>query len=66
VNPSCAVTKLTLESGERRESSYTSGLPSTRSEKVDSTPGSPFQNSRTSSRNLPFHSDQSAGKPPTW
>ena len=29
-------------------------------------PSSPFQNRRTSSRNLSFHSAQPGGKPPTW
>ncbi len=66
MKPSCAVMKFTLHSGERRSDSYTSGLPVIRWASAPSTFCPLCQKSRTSSRNFPFHSDQSAGKPPTW
>ena len=36
--------KFTLDSGGRRSASHTSGLPSTRRDRVGRTPSSPFQN----------------------
>ena len=43
-----------------------SGLPRMRWLVVPSWLSAPAQNARTSSRNFPFHSDHSAGNPPTW
>ena len=66
VKPSCAVTKLMLATGRRVSAWYRSELPVRRDASSGSVAGSPRQKSRTVSRYLPFHSDQTGGKLPTW
>ncbi|CAM5590653.1 hypothetical protein SHIRM173S_01317 [Streptomyces hirsutus] len=66
VKPSCAVTKLTLARGRRLLCAYRSEEPVRREANSPSVCGSVRQKSRTASRYLPFHSDHSWGKLPTW
>src|SRR6478672_9544760 len=56
--------KLMLAYGRRPLCSYRSLLPLNRVANSDTVPPSPFQNRRTLSRYLPFHSVQSTGKVP--
>src|SRR5262249_56141688 len=51
---------------EGRSSADGSADPVSRQPTSASVPASPLPNDRTVSRNLPFHSDQSTGKLPTW
>ena len=66
MKPSCAVTKLTLAQGLRPRWLKQSAEAASRVAISASLPSSPFQKSRTVSRNLSFHSAQPGGKPPTW
>src|SRR3954471_1068016 len=66
VKPSWHVTKLMLAWGRRLLHSYRSLLPLNRVANSGSIPASPFQNLRTQSRYLPFHSLHKIGKLPTW
>ncbi len=65
MNPSWQVMKLMLAFGGRLFQAYKSLEPQNRVANSGTTPASPFQNFRTQSRYLPFHSDHSTGKFPT-
>src|SRR5947209_1684187 len=66
VNPSCAVTKLTLAYVRRPPAAYRSLDPEIREASSPLFPGSARQNERTPSRYSPFHSAQPTGKLPIW
>ena len=66
MNPSWQVTKFTEATGRRALVSYRSLEPVSREANSGSVAARPRQKSRTVSRYLPFHSDHSGGKWPTW
>ena len=65
MNPSCAVTKLMDADGWRPSFWYRS-LDPVKRRANSATAACSRQKSRTESRYIPFHSDQSTGKFPTW